>query len=90
VEAEVEVWKHRDPIARVKTLLSKEFNKKAKDFDAVDAEADQIALKLRDDVLAMQRPEPISMFDNVYAEPHPLVEEGRQEFIELGITGGSH
>jgi 2-oxoisovalerate dehydrogenase E1 component alpha subunit len=90
IEAEVEVWKHRDPIARVKTLLSKEFGKKAKDFDAVDAEADQIALQLRDDVLAMERPAPISMFDHVYAEPHPLIDEGRQEMIDLGITGGGH
>ena len=49
-----------------------------------------MALKLREDVLAMSRPDPITMFDNAYATEHPLVEEGRREMIELGISAGSH
>jgi hypothetical protein len=48
-----------------------------------------MALKLREDVLAMGRPDPITMFDDVYAAPHPLIDEGRREMIELGISGGS-
>jgi hypothetical protein len=30
------------------------------------------------------------MFDHAYAAPHPLVEEGRREMVELGVGGGSH
>jgi len=30
------------------------------------------------------------MFDNVYADMHPLIEEVRQEMIDLGVTGGAH
>src|ERR1700722_51963 len=88
IDAEVEVWKHRDPIERVKALLVREYSVKAAQFDEVAAEADEKALKLREDVLAMDRPDPITMFDNAYAEPHPLIEEGRREMIELGVSGG--
>ena len=90
VDAEVEIWKLRDPIERVKSLLVHEYKVKAVAFDEVAREADVIALKLRDDVLAMDRPDPLSMFDHAYAAPHPLVEEGRREMIDLGVGGGSH
>jgi 2-oxoisovalerate dehydrogenase E1 component alpha subunit len=88
IDAEVEVWKHRDPIERVKSLLVREYRVKAAQFDEVAAEADIMALKLRDDVLAMDRPDPITMFDHAYAAPHPLIEEGRREMIDLGVSGG--
>ncbi|HEV2427411.1 MAG TPA: thiamine pyrophosphate-dependent dehydrogenase E1 component subunit alpha [Acidimicrobiales bacterium] len=89
VDAEVEVWKHRDPIERVKALLSREYKKKKAAFDAVDEEANTIALKLREDVLAMDAPDPIVMFDHAYAEPHPLIEAGRREMVELGVSKGA-
>jgi 2-oxoisovalerate dehydrogenase E1 component alpha subunit len=88
IDAEVEVWKHRDPIERVKSLLVREYRVKAAKFDEVAAEAETMALKLRDDVLAMDRPDPITMFDHAYAAPHPLIEEGRREMIDLGVSGG--
>ena len=47
-----------------------------------------MATKLRADVLAMDRPDPITMFDHVYAAPHPLIDEGRREMVELGVSGG--
>jgi pyruvate dehydrogenase E1 component alpha subunit len=90
VDAEVEIWKLRDPIERVKSLLVHEYKVKAVAFDEVAREADVIALKLREDVLAMDRPDPLSMFEHAYAAPHPLVEEGRREMIELGVGGSSH
>jgi len=90
VDAEVEVWRHRDPIERVKSLLVRQYKIKAKVFDEIAAEAEAKALKLRDDVLAMDRPDPITMFDDAYASEHPLVEEGRRDMIELGVSGGSH
>jgi pyruvate dehydrogenase E1 component alpha subunit len=90
VDAEVEVWKHRDPVERIKSLLVHEYKVKKTAFSAVSAEADAMALKLREDVLAMDRPDPMTMFDHAYAAPHPLIEEGRREMIEMGISGGSH
>jgi pyruvate dehydrogenase E1 component alpha subunit len=90
IDAEVEVWKHRDPIERVKSLLVREFKIKAGVFDDIVAEADVLALKLRDDVLAMDRPDPRTMFDNAYATPHPLIDEGLRDMVELGVGGGAH
>ena len=90
IDAEVEVWRHRDPIERVKSLLVHEYKMKQARFDEVAEEAEKLALQLREDVLAMDRPDPLSMFDNVYADFHPLIEEGRQEMIDLGVTGGAH
>jgi pyruvate dehydrogenase E1 component alpha subunit len=88
IDAEVEVWKHRDPIERVKSLLVREFRAKSVAFEEIAAEAETLALKLRDDVLAMGRPDPQSMFDDVYAAPHPLIDEGRRQLAEL--VGGGH
>jgi pyruvate dehydrogenase E1 component alpha subunit len=90
VDAEVEVWKHRDPVERVKSLLVHEYKVKKAALSEITAEADAMALQLREDVLAMGRPDPITMFDHAYAAPHPLIDEGRREMIELGISGGSH
>jgi 2-oxoisovalerate dehydrogenase E1 component alpha subunit len=89
IDAEVEVWKHRDPVERVKSLLVREYHIKNAAFDKVAAEADALASKLRVDVLAMGRPDPITMFDHAYAAPHPLVDEGRREMVELGISAGA-
>lgn len=90
IDAELEVWKHRDPVERVKSLLVREYRVDASRFERLTAEADALALQLREDVLAMDRPDPITMFDHAYADYHPLVEEGRREMIELGVSGGAH
>jgi pyruvate dehydrogenase E1 component alpha subunit len=90
VDAEVEVWKHRDPIERIKSLLVREYQTKPAAFEAIHEEAEAFALKLRDDVLAMGRPDPLSMFDHAYAEPHPLIDEGRRQMGELLAQGSAH
>ena len=86
IDAEVELWKHRDPIERIKSLLTHEYAMHRPAVAAIEDEANEIALQLRTDVLAMGKPDPITMFDHVYAEPHPLISEGRRDLIELGLT----
>lgn len=80
VSAEVEVWKHRDPIERLKSYLV--HTKKADQafFDAIDAEADELAGQVREGCLSMPDPTPDSMFDHIYVEEHPVVEAERKEF----------
>jgi 2-oxoisovalerate dehydrogenase E1 component alpha subunit len=85
VDAEVEVWKHRDPIERIKSLLVHEYRTKSSALEEIAAEAEEYALRLRADVLAMGPPDPLSMFDHVYADPHPLIDEGRREMVALGL-----
>jgi pyruvate dehydrogenase E1 component alpha subunit len=89
VDAEVEAWKHRDPIERVKAYLVRGHKISAKRLQAVTEEADALALALREDVLAMPDPDPRSIFDHAYAAPHPLIEEGRRDMIELGVGGAA-
>jgi pyruvate dehydrogenase E1 component alpha subunit len=87
VDAEVEIWRQRDPLARVKTYLQRTEGESESTFEAIAAEADQLAMDLREGLLALPDPEPLSMFDHVYAEPHPLIEAGRRELIEFGHGG---
>jgi pyruvate dehydrogenase E1 component alpha subunit len=80
VSAEVEVWKHRDPIARLKAYLTAHAMADTEFFDAVDREADELAATVREGCLSMPDPEPLSMFDHIYVEEHPVVEAERAEF----------
>jgi 2-oxoisovalerate dehydrogenase E1 component alpha subunit len=89
IDAEVEVWKHRDPIERIKSLLIHEFGVRRSAFDEVDGRANELSLKLRADVLAMGKPDPITMFDHVYATNHPLIDEGRRDLIAMGYSTGA-
>ncbi len=93
VSAEVEVWKHRDPIERLKSYLVHTAKGDQEFFDAVDVEADELAAQVREGCLTMEDPTGDSMFDHVYVEEHPLVEKERREFAEYhaGFTGeGGH
>nr|WP_088288437.1 pyruvate dehydrogenase (acetyl-transferring) E1 component subunit alpha [Kineosporia sp. A_224] len=82
IEAEVEEWKLKDPIARVKALLARTGQAGEEFFAAVEAEADRLAEHVRSECLAMPDPEPVSMFDHAYRDPHPLVAEERAWFAE--------
>ena len=80
LKAEEEAWKLKDPIERVKAYLVRNDMADAGFFDKVDDEAKQTARELREACLAMPDPEPLSMFDHVYAEPHPLMTEEQEQF----------
>jgi 2-oxoisovalerate dehydrogenase E1 component subunit alpha len=82
VSAEVEVWKHRDPIARFKAYLVHEGKADAEFFDEVDSAADALAEQVRQGCLDMPDPTGESMFDHNYVEEHPLVERERRVFVE--------
>jgi 2-oxoisovalerate dehydrogenase E1 component alpha subunit len=90
VSAEVEVWKHRDPIERLKAYLVHEKRADQDFFEAIEKEADELAATVREGCLSMADPEPTSMFDHIYVEEHPLVEAERREFADYhaGFEGG--
>ena len=93
VSAEVEVWKHRDPIERLKSYLVHTQKTDQAFFDAIEAEADTLAADVREGCLSMPDPTPDSMFDHIYVEEHPVVEAERKEFAayHAGFEGeGSH
>ncbi|HEX4815680.1 MAG TPA: pyruvate dehydrogenase (acetyl-transferring) E1 component subunit alpha [Nonomuraea sp.] len=80
VASELEAWKLKDPIERVKSYLFKNELADQAFFDSVDKEADQLGADLRRRCLAMPDPEPLAIFDHVYSEPHSLIEQERAQF----------
>ncbi|MGH6655669.1 MAG: pyruvate dehydrogenase (acetyl-transferring) E1 component subunit alpha [Actinocrinis sp.] len=76
---EVELWRSRDPIARLRTYLTRE--KLADDafFADIDDEADRLAAEIRAACLALPDPHPLSMFDYAYAGPHQQVDAERAQ-----------
>ncbi len=77
---ELESWKLKDPIERVKAYLVRTGIADQVYFDSVEKESDELAAHVRKGCLEMPDPDPLSIFDHVYAERHPLVEEEREQF----------
>jgi len=79
--SELEEWKLRDPIARLKAHLSRSGIADADFFAAVDAEGDELAVRIRRGTLEMPDPAPTEIFDHVYAEQTPELARQRAEFV---------
>jgi pyruvate dehydrogenase E1 component alpha subunit len=76
---ELESWKLRDPIERMKAYLSRNGFADQAFFTALDAESDELAHYVRTGCLQLPDPDPVTMFDHAYVESHPLVEEERAQ-----------
>jgi len=94
-EPEVAEWRERDPITRVLALLE------ASGVDVeglqreVSAEADRVAADLRAAITTLADPEPLTVFDHVYAEPNSHIDRQRDHyarylamFDDAGAEGG--
>ncbi|MBD0293446.1 MAG: pyruvate dehydrogenase (acetyl-transferring) E1 component subunit alpha [Jiangellaceae bacterium] len=77
--ADLEHWKLKDPIERVKAYLTRSGGADHQFFDAVDAEAERLADHLRTFCRELPDPAPTSIFDHVYVEPTPPLVEQRDE-----------
>ena len=78
--AELETWKLKDPIERVKAYLVRNELADEKFFTDLDAESGQIGARIRKACQEMPDPNPLSIFDNVYAEPDALLESEREQY----------
>ncbi len=90
VSAEVEVWKHRDPIERLKVWLVHQGKADRAFLAEVAAEADALGVSVRERCLAMPDPDGTAMFDYVYADRHPVMERERADYLayQAGFTDG--
>jgi pyruvate dehydrogenase E1 component alpha subunit len=79
--SELEEWKLRDPIARLKAHLARSGIADSAFFDAVDAEGDDLAARIRKGTLEMPDPAGTEIFDHVYAEQTPALTAQRAEFV---------
>jgi len=76
-DAELQSWIARDPIARFETYLR---GRGADDafFAEIETEAADVADDVRRRTLALEIPPVGLIFDHVYSEPHPRIDEQRE------------
>jgi 2-oxoisovalerate dehydrogenase E1 component alpha subunit len=65
---DLESWKLKDPIQRVKAYLTRNGLADQSFFEELDAEAKQLGEHLREGCRALPEPNPLDVFDHVYAE----------------------
>ncbi|MDJ0463798.1 pyruvate dehydrogenase (acetyl-transferring) E1 component subunit alpha [Streptomyces sp. H27-C3] len=78
--AEVDEWRAKDPIDRIRTHLISENHATQEFFDGVEREATELTHRIRREVRTMPNPDRMEVFSHVYAGGHPLVDEERAQF----------
>ncbi|MBV9022475.1 MAG: pyruvate dehydrogenase (acetyl-transferring) E1 component subunit alpha, partial [Streptomycetaceae bacterium] len=73
-------WEAKDPIARLKAHLTKEGLADDEFYAGLDTESEALAKRVREGVRGMRNPDPMAIFENVYADGHALVDEERVQF----------
>jgi len=83
---ELEHWRLKDPIERVKAYLTRSGSGDQAFFAEVETEASDLAADLRTRCLALPDPRLLDLFDLVYAEQTPYLEEQRARYAEYLAT----
>ena len=78
--SELEAWKLKDPLERMKSFLYKQQLVDSDFFGQLETDADALAARIRKGCLEMPDPDPLSIFDDVYDETTPLLQEQRAAF----------
>ena len=78
--SELEAWKLKDPLERMKSFLYKQQLVDNDFFGQLSADADALASRIRQGCLEMPDPDPLSIFDHVYDETTPLLQEQKAWF----------
>ncbi len=78
--ADLEAWKLKDPIERVKQYLIRSGLVQMQFIEEVEAEAAEVGTRVRTACLEMPDPQPLAIFENVYAEPNALLDSERDQF----------
>ncbi len=89
---ELEEWQAKDPITRLGTYLREQKLVDEDFFTTVDEEAKAAAQHLRERVLTLPDPDPVSMFDHVYPHGSPEVDAQREKFTAYAASfeGSAH
>jgi pyruvate dehydrogenase E1 component alpha subunit len=81
VDPEVqEEWAAKDPIIRLERLLQSKGLLTEEVTAAVKTKADAVAKEMRDGCYALEAPEALTVFDNVYAAPHSGLERQKSQY----------
>jgi pyruvate dehydrogenase E1 component alpha subunit len=79
--AEEQEWAERDPILRLRRHLEQLGEIDEAFVARCDEEAHDLAMQLHHHIHGMEDPDPVRMFDHAYAEPHPVVDAEREEYL---------
>ncbi|GIH13301.1 pyruvate dehydrogenase (acetyl-transferring) E1 component subunit alpha [Rugosimonospora africana] len=92
IASEVESWQAKDPILRVHRFLTNQGLADDAFFSSVEEQAAEVATHLRERVLSMPEPDPMSVFDNAYPNGSPLIDEERERFVayQASFAEGAH
>jgi 2-oxoisovalerate dehydrogenase E1 component alpha subunit len=80
VAADLEAWKLKDPIERVRAYLARNGLAEPDFFAEVDAEADKAGARVREACRTMPDPPPLAIFNHVYTQPNPILDAEREQF----------
>jgi 2-oxoisovalerate dehydrogenase E1 component alpha subunit len=78
--SELEMWKLRDPIERVRAYLVRTGLAEPDFFAEVEAEAKQLGARVREACRTMPDPPPMAIFDHVYTEPTSILRAEREQY----------
>ncbi len=78
---ELEEWGAKDPIARMRTYLMDAGMLDDGAEAAIAAEADAVAAELRHACINLPDPDPMTVFDHVYVDEHPILAEQRANYL---------
>ena len=88
-ESEVDEWRAKDPIKRFEIFLRKQGI--GNDFfDEVAHAGDQLAAEIREQTFALTKPPLENIFDFVYSDPHPEIEQQKAWLKAYEEQMGSH
>ena len=79
---ELEHWRLKDPIARVRAYLTRSGAAEESFFTDIEAESDELAATLRAQCLALPEPAMVEAFEWVYAEQTPYLSEQQARYAD--------
>ena len=96
LSSDLEHWKLKDPIARLKAYLTRNGIADEAFFAGIEEEAETLGEHLREGCKALPEPSPLSIFDHVYVDQTPELAAQKEGFaaylssFEAGSMGVGH
>jgi 2-oxoisovalerate dehydrogenase E1 component alpha subunit len=78
--SELETWRLRDPIERVRAYLARSGQANSGFFEEVEAEGAELAARLRESCRALPDPAPLTVFDHVYTGDNAILDAERAQY----------
>jgi 2-oxoisovalerate dehydrogenase E1 component alpha subunit len=88
-DGELDEWRAKDPISRVAAFLESRGAFTDALRSRVEQKADAIARDLRAGCLAIAKPDPLSVFDHVFAESHSGLDRQKSQYAAYLASFGS-